>query len=92
MVLALTVMVSLSGESLLRGLLVGTFGYLISLVGIGHNHGLSSFLLWCRCALRGFDLISISIGIFAVAEVFTGIGSPALRFPLRRSTMSSEPL
>jgi len=43
MVLALTVMVSLSGESLVRGLLVGTLGYLISLVGIGHTTAFPRF-------------------------------------------------
>ena len=74
MVLALTVMVSLSGESLLRGLLVGTFGYLISLVGIGHTTAFPRFCYGAVVLSGGFDLISISIGIFAVAEVFTGIG------------------
>jgi putative tricarboxylic transport membrane protein len=40
MVLALTVMVSVSGGSLLKGLLMGTLGYLVSLVGLGPNSGM----------------------------------------------------
>lgn len=73
MVLALTVIVSLGGASLVKALLVGAFGFLISLVGIGPATSLPRFHYGMTVLWGGIDLITIAIGIFAIAEVFLGL-------------------
>jgi putative tricarboxylic transport membrane protein len=78
------VMVSLSGESVLRGLLVGAFGYLLSLVGIGPTTGLPRFGYGAVALYGGFDIISMAIGVFAIAEIFTGIGESRIAIAPKR--------
>jgi putative tricarboxylic transport membrane protein len=71
MVLALTVMVSVSGSSL-KGLL-GAFGYLMSLVGIGPTSGLPRFHYGASVLYGGFETVTMAMGVFAIAEVLTGL-------------------
>jgi putative tricarboxylic transport membrane protein len=73
MVLALTVIVSLGGASLAKAILVGTFGCLISLVGMGPSTGLPRFHYGTTVLYGGIDIITIAIGVFAISEVFLGI-------------------
>jgi len=73
MLLALTVTVSVSGGSLIKGLLVGAFGYLISLVGIGPNSGLPRFHYGFAVLYGGIDIVTIAIGVFALGEIFAGL-------------------
>ncbi|MBR8658758.1 tripartite tricarboxylate transporter permease [Brevibacillus sp. NL20B1] len=74
MILALTLMVSLSGGSLIKGFLMGAFGYTLSLVGLGPSSGMPRFDYGIPLLSGGFDMISIIIGLFAIAEVLKGIG------------------
>jgi putative tricarboxylic transport membrane protein len=69
MLLALTVIVSLSGTSLVKALLVGCFGYLLSLVGLGPASGLPRFNYGSTTLYGGFELISLVIGVFAVGMI-----------------------
>jgi putative tricarboxylic transport membrane protein len=73
MVLALTVMVSVSGSSVVKGLLMGAFGYLIALVGIGPDSGLPRFHYGFPVLYGGVDIVTIAIGVFALGEIFTGL-------------------
>lgn len=73
MVLALTLMVSLSGGSLLKAFLMGAFGYTLALVGLGPSSGMPRFDYGASTLIGGFDMISIIIGLFAVTEVLKGI-------------------
>ncbi|MCK7607745.1 tripartite tricarboxylate transporter permease [Geobacillus stearothermophilus] len=72
MLLALTVVVSLAGNSLLKGLIMGLFGYLLAMVGMGPS-GQVRFDFGINALSAGFDMISIIIGLFAVTEVLKGI-------------------
>ncbi len=73
MILALTVIVGLSGGPLIKTLLMGCMGYLLALVGIGHASGFPRFNYGTVTLYGGFELISIVIGIFAIAEVLIGL-------------------
>jgi putative tricarboxylic transport membrane protein len=73
MVLAFTVVVSLSGSSLPRGLAMAMAGYLISLVGLGPATGEPRFTLGVGALMSGIDLIPLVVGLFAVSEVFLGL-------------------
>ncbi len=73
MLLALTVMVGLSGSSILKALMMGCLGYLLSFVGIGHLSGHPRFNYGTITLYGGFNIIAIVIGVFAVSEVLTGL-------------------
>ncbi|WP_083496991.1 tripartite tricarboxylate transporter permease [Brevibacillus choshinensis] len=73
MLLALTLMVSLSGGSLIKSFLMGAFGYALALVGLGPSSGMPRFDYGVSQLMGGFDMISIIIGLFAVTEVLKGI-------------------
>jgi putative tricarboxylic transport membrane protein len=78
MILALTLMVSLSGGSLIKAFLMGAFGYTLSLVGLGPSSGMPRFDYGISRLEGGFDMISIIIGLFAITEVLKGIGEKRL--------------
>jgi putative tricarboxylic transport membrane protein len=73
MILALTVMVGLSGGSLLKSLMMGCAGYFLSLAGIGPASGFPRFNYGTVTLYGGVELISVVIGIFAVSEVLVGL-------------------
>lgn len=72
MVLALTVIVNLAGNSMIKGLIMGIFGYLISMVGMGPS-GSPRFDYGSQTLSAGFEMISIIIGLFAISEVIKGL-------------------
>jgi putative tricarboxylic transport membrane protein len=72
MVLALTVIVNLAGNSIIKGLIIGLFGYLISMVGMGPS-GSPRFEYGNQTLSAGFEMISIIIGLFAITEVLKGL-------------------
>lgn len=71
--LALSVVVSLSGRSLVRGLSAAAVGALIALVGLDPMSGVRRFTLGTSTLLAGVDFISVVIGLFAIAEVLLGV-------------------
>lgn len=73
MVLALTVIVNLAGNSLIKGLIMGLFGYLLAMVGLGPSGGQIRFSFGIDALSAGFDMISIIIGLFAITEVLKGM-------------------
>lgn len=68
-VFSLTVIVSLSGKSLLNGLLSGLTGIALSLVGMAPLDSLTRFSFGAFQLLSGFDIVVILIGIFAVTDI-----------------------
>jgi putative tricarboxylic transport membrane protein len=73
MLLALTVIVNLAGNSMVKALLMAVFGYLLSLIGIGPTGGQPRFDFGFSLLTGGLDMISIIIGLFAVTEVLKGL-------------------
>jgi putative tricarboxylic transport membrane protein len=73
MVLALTVIVNLAGNSIVKGLIMGLFGYLLSMVGMGPSGGQMRFTFGIDALSAGFDMISVIIGVFAITEVLKGM-------------------
>lgn len=73
LLMALTVIVNLAGTSLLKALLMGGFGFLISMVGLGPASGVPRLTFGNDTLVGGFEMISIVIGLFAITEVLKGI-------------------
>lgn len=73
MVLALSVVVNLSGKSIVKGLISGTLGFLISVIGMEPVTGYSRFTFGSMDMMSGITFISVIIGLFAVGEIFSNL-------------------
>lgn len=68
-VFALTIISSLSGDSLINGILAGLFGIALSLVGIAPVDGTIRFTFGNSHLYGGFDTVVILIGLYAVTDI-----------------------
>jgi putative tricarboxylic transport membrane protein len=68
-VFALTIIGSLAGDSILKGLAGGAIGLLISSVGISHGNELARFTFGIPELRGGVSLVAGLIGVFAVPQV-----------------------
>jgi putative tricarboxylic transport membrane protein len=73
MVLAFTVVASLSSTSLVKGFAMAAVGYLISLTGLGPSTAEPRFTFEWTPLMSGVDLIALVVGLFAISEVFLGL-------------------
>jgi putative tricarboxylic transport membrane protein len=73
MLLAFTVVASLSSASLLRGFAMAAVGFLISLSGLGPSTAEPRFTFGWGPLMSGVDLIALVVGLFAISEVFLGL-------------------
>jgi len=70
----LSMIISVSGQSLLKSGSVALFGLLIATVGIDPITGYPRFLFGSVSLLEGIPFIPALIGLFALAEVFRALG------------------
>ncbi|WP_144566886.1 tripartite tricarboxylate transporter permease [Neobacillus bataviensis] len=73
MLIALFILFNLTGYSFTKSIIMGLFGFLISLVGIGVSSGLPRFNFGFNALTGGFEMISVIIGLFAITEVLKGL-------------------
>ncbi|MHA6965068.1 tripartite tricarboxylate transporter permease [Zobellella denitrificans] len=71
MLLGLTAVVSLSGKSLVKGLMAAVLGMMISIVGIDLQTGTERYTFGSLHLLNGVEFLVVALGIFALAEVFS---------------------
>ncbi|MBR2528700.1 MAG: tripartite tricarboxylate transporter permease [Blautia sp.] len=72
-VFGLSVIVSISGKSISKGLIAAFFGLLLATVGQDPTYGAKRFVFSFRPLLSGFSFIPVLIGLFAVSEVIAGV-------------------
>lgn len=70
-IFALTIIGSLAGKSMLKGLAGGAIGLLISAVGISHANEVSRFTFGVPELRGGISLVAALIGVFAVPQVLS---------------------
>jgi putative tricarboxylic transport membrane protein len=68
-VFGLTIIASVSGKDLVKGLIAGLIGLLLSLIGIDNITGSQRLTLGIDILANGFDFLPVMIGVFAVSEV-----------------------
>jgi putative tricarboxylic transport membrane protein len=73
MVLAFTVVVSLSGASLLKGLSMAVLGCFIALIGMGPSTAEPRLTFGYTPLYGGIELIALIVGLFSISEVFLGL-------------------
>lgn len=69
MVLALTIVISLAGKSVVKGLVAAAVGLLTTTVGLDAMSGVARFSFGSMQLMSGLDFVAASIGLFAVGEV-----------------------
>ncbi len=86
-IFSLTIIASLSGNSLLNGLLSGLFGIALSLVGMAPIDAFTRFTFGHYQLLSGFDIVVILIGVFAVTDIIlAGYGRKHLADKMEKKT------
>ena len=73
-IFGLSVIISISGKSVIKGMISAFFGMLICTVGLDPTNGVARFISYSQTSLlEGFAFIPALIGMFAVAEVIGGV-------------------
>ncbi len=72
----LTLVTSLAGDSMIKGLMSGVFGLLLACVGVDAVSGTARFTYGEIYLLDGFGFIGVAVGLFAVAEVLVNVEEP----------------
>jgi putative tricarboxylic transport membrane protein len=80
-VLGLSVIASVSGESLIRGLMAGLLGLMIATVGTDPVTGLNRFTFGSPELLSGIPSILVMVGLFAIGELPAQSGEANLPSP-----------
>ncbi len=70
---AFSMVVSMSGKSLFKGIASATMGMLICLVGLDPQLGVQRFTFGTVTLMGGFEFIAIIMGLFAMKEVLQNI-------------------
>ena len=73
-ILGLSVIASLTGKSLLKGMAAATIGLMISTIGTDPMSGVSRFTFGSPDLLEGIAPIFVMVGLFAVTELMTRSG------------------
>jgi putative tricarboxylic transport membrane protein len=69
-IFGLTVIASVAGKSLVKGLISGFFGLLIATVGLDPVTGYARFSFNIPNLMIGFPLLPVLIGLFAISQIF----------------------
>jgi len=77
LILALTIVGMVSGKSLIKGLLVASLGLLFSCVGMDLMTGTPRFIFGSLEMAKGFPLIPLLIGLFAIPEILVQVEEKA---------------
>ena len=75
-IFGLTIIASASGKNLVKGLISGFFGLMISTVGVDVIIGTPRFTFGNYYLMGGFAMLPVLIGVFAFAQVFGEVGHP----------------
>ncbi|MEI8189851.1 MAG: tripartite tricarboxylate transporter permease [candidate division NC10 bacterium] len=71
--MGLTLVTSLAGESMVKGLMSGIFGLIVSFVGADAVSGEERFTFGFLSLLDGAGFVSVAVGLFAVSEVLCNL-------------------
>ncbi len=85
-VLGLSVIASLAGASILKGLAAGLLGLMVATVGSDPISGVPRFTFGQPALLDGIAPILVMVGLFAVSELFLQSSQPAWEKPAPEST------
>lgn len=81
--MGLTLVTSLGGDSLLKGLISATLGLLCACVGLDAISGVARFTFGSMTLLDGVGFIAVAVGLFALSEILENIEEPMEQMVLK---------
>ncbi len=79
MLLGLLMAVYIAGDSILKGLLMATLGFILATVGLDPVFGAPRFTFGLTRLLDGIDFVAAGMGLFGIAEVLCNLEAPEVR-------------
>ncbi|GAK57379.1 hypothetical protein U27_04346 [Candidatus Vecturithrix granuli] len=79
-VFGLTVIASVAGKSLVKGLISGFFGLMIATIGLDPVTGYARYSFNIPNLMTGFPLLPVLIGLFAISQVFVQLEAVGKQF------------
>ncbi len=70
---ALTITASLSGDNLVKGLIAGAFGLLVTTVGSDEINGVERFSFGFEPLEQGFSFLPVLVGLFAFSQLLSDV-------------------
>ncbi|MFD2639157.1 tripartite tricarboxylate transporter permease [Piscibacillus salipiscarius] len=81
--LALTIIASVTGESMIKGLIAGLFGILISTIGADPIMGFARFTFDLSVLRAGIPFLVVLIGMFAISRLMESLEKPQMEKDLK---------
>ena len=75
-IFGLSIIASASGRNVLKGIIAGFMGLMISTIGIDVIIGYSRYTFGNYYLMGGFQMLPVLIGVFAFAQVFSEVAAP----------------
>ncbi|MBI4125113.1 MAG: tripartite tricarboxylate transporter permease [Deltaproteobacteria bacterium] len=86
-VFGLSMMIAVSGGSIMKGLLLGLLGLFLATIGIDPIHGFNRFTFGIKELVGGVSFIPILVGLFGMSEVLNRILEGSLQDKVLRSKL-----
>jgi putative tricarboxylic transport membrane protein len=87
MLMGIAAVVLLAGDSMIKGLLSGAAGLLLATIGVDAVTGFPRFTFGTIVLLDGIDFIALTIGLYALGEIFLNVedrtGKQMFKIPKR---------
>ncbi|MGD9153901.1 MAG: tripartite tricarboxylate transporter permease [Bacillota bacterium] len=68
-VFAISLIISLTGKSLIKGLMMGIFGLMIATVGLAPVDNVPRYIFGISEFMSGFDILTVLVGLYAISEI-----------------------
>ena len=78
-IFGLSIIAGVSGDSLLRGIIMGCLGYFVSIIGIDAASGASRYTFNNVFMMKGLGLLPVLLGVFALPNIFKNITTRAYK-------------
>ncbi|MCS7202587.1 MAG: tripartite tricarboxylate transporter permease [Dictyoglomus sp.] len=88
-IFGLTIIASVSGRYLVKGLIAGILGLFISTVGVENIRGSTRFTFGIPALTAGFELLPVLIGVFAIAEILLELEQREKEYKIQHTLTSS---
>ena len=76
-IFGLSVIASVSGKSIIKGLISGGLGILLSVVGIDAISGLTRFTFNNMRLFNGIKMLAVLLGVYAISQMIQRVASPS---------------
>lgn len=78
-VFGLSIIAGVSGNSMLRGIIMGCFGFFVSCIGVDASSGATRFTFGNVFMMKGLGLLPVLLGVFALPNILGQVYSKGYR-------------